>query len=140
MRRRDILRSMAASPLLPAKPARGNAKRPNVLFVISDDLNNDFGGMGRLAQVRSPNLDRVFARGVRFEHAYCQYPLCNPSRVSLFSGLYPDTTQVLDNVTPPRYAVPDFVTLPQHLRAHGYRARYFGKVFHLLDPGSWNDH
>lgn len=115
-------------------------QRPNILFVISDDLNNDFGGLGHLADIRSPHLDRLSARGVRFEHAYCQYPLCNPSRVSLLSGLRPTTTQVLDNITPPRYAVPDFVTLPQHLRAHGYQARYFGKVFHLLDPASWNDH
>jgi iduronate 2-sulfatase len=136
MHRREALKLLGSGALLSAAAP----KRPNVLFVISDDLNNDFGGLGHLGEIRSPNLDRLAARGVRFEHAYCQYPLCNPSRVSLFSGLYPTTTQVLDNVTPPRYAVPDFVTLPQHLRAHGYRARYFGKVFHLLDPQSWNDH
>lgn len=137
MRRREALRLLGASGLGAAGPI---TPRPNVLFVISDDLNNDFGGLGRLADVYSPNLDRLAARGVRFEHAYCQYPLCNPSRVSLFTGLYPTTTQVLDNVTPPRYAIPDFVTLPQHLRANGYQARYFGKVFHLLDPLSWIDH
>jgi iduronate 2-sulfatase len=131
MRRREALKLLMGAAAV---------KRPNVLFVISDDLNNDFGGVGRLAEVRSPNLDRLAARGVRFEHAYCQYPLCNPSRVSLFSGLYPTTTQVLDNVTPPRYAVPDFVTLPEYLRGHGYQSRYFGKVFHLLDPQSWRDH
>jgi arylsulfatase A-like enzyme len=136
MQRRDAVKTLAGGALF----ASSQPARPNVLFVISDDLNNDFGGLGHLADIRAPNLDRLAGRGVRFEHAYCQYPLCNPSRVSLFSGLYPTTTQVLDNVTPPRYAVPDFVTLPQHLRAHGYQARYFGKVFHLLDPASWNDH
>ena len=125
---------LAGAPL-----AAASASRPNVLFVISDDLNNDFGGIGHLADVRAPNLARLAARGVRFEQNYCQYPLCNPSRVSLLSGLYPSTTQVLDNLTPPRYAVPDFVTLPQHLRANGYLAAYFGKVFHLLDPASWKD-
>ena len=76
---------------------------------------------------------------MRFEHTYCQYPLCNPSRVSLLSGLYPETTAVLDNLTPPRYRIRNFVTLPQHLRAHGYQAAYIGKVFHLLDPASWRD-
>ena len=135
MKRREALKLLSVGALHAAAP-----KPPNVLFVISDDLNNDFGGLERLAKIHSPNLDRVAAHGVRFEHAFCQYPLCNPSRVSLFSGLRPTTTQVLDNVTPPRYAVPDFVTLPQHLRAYGYQARYFGKVFHLLDPKSWNDH
>ncbi len=136
MRRRDALKLLAGGAT--ARAAAANP--PNVLFVISDDLNNDFGGLGQLADIHTPHLDRLAARGVRFEHAYCQYPLCNPSRVSLLSGLRPTTTQVLDNITPPRYAVPDFVTLPQHLRAHGYRTRYFGKVFHLLDPASWNDH
>jgi iduronate 2-sulfatase len=135
MRRREALKILGASCM-----GAVSAAQPNVLFVISDDLNNDFGGLGRLAEIRSPHLDRVAARGVRFEHAYCQYPLCNPSRVSLFSGMYPTSTQVLDNVTPPRFAVPDFVSLPQHLRAHGYQTRYFGKVFHLLDAQSWNDH
>jgi iduronate 2-sulfatase len=134
MRRREALKMLAGAPL-----AAASAPRPNVLFVISDDLNNDFGGIGHLADVRAPNLGRLAARGVRFEQNYCQYPLCNPSRVSLLSGLYPSTTQVLDNLTPPRYAVPDFVTLPQHLRANGYQAAYFGKVFHLLDPASWKD-
>src|ERR1022692_2106662 len=101
MRRREALKLLAGSASLSAAPPQ----RPNVVFVISDDLNNDFGGLGRLGDIHSPHLDRLAARGVRFEHAYCQYPLCNPSRVSLFSGLYPDTTQVLDNLTPPRFAV-----------------------------------
>lgn len=138
MRRREALQLLGAGAL----PLAGNPapERPNVLFVISDDLNNDFGGIRHLADVHAPNLERLERRGVRFENAYCQYPLCNPSRVSLLSGLYPTTTRVLDNITPPRYAVRDFVTLPQHLRAHGYQAGYIGKVFHLLDPATWEEH
>jgi len=127
----------AASPA--SRTAGAADGRPNILFVISDDLNNDFGSDGRLAEVRTPNLDRVASRGVRFERNYCQYPVCNPSRVSLFSGLYPTTTRVLDNLTPPRYTLPDFVTLPQHLRANGYGAAFTGKVFPLQDPASWLD-
>lgn len=106
---------------------------------MSDDLNNDFGGVLHLADVHTPHLDRLSRQGVRFEQAHCQYPLCNPSRVSLLSGLYPTTTQVLDNITPPRYAITDYVTLPQHLRRYGYNAAYVGKVFHLLDPASWEN-
>ena len=61
------------SPQPPAAPAH-----PNVLFVISDDLNNDFGGVGHLADVHTPTIDRLARRGVRFERAYCQYTLCSP--------------------------------------------------------------
>ncbi|HLJ15999.1 MAG TPA: sulfatase [Bryobacteraceae bacterium] len=132
------MRTAAAGPWL-AQGLRGDASasRPNVLFVISDDLNNDFGGVLHLADTHVPHLDRLSRQGVRFERAFCQYPLCNPSRVSLLSGLYPTTTQVLDNITPPRYALTDYVTLPQYLRQHGYNTAYVGKVFHLLDPISW---
>ncbi|MGH9663768.1 MAG: sulfatase [Bryobacteraceae bacterium] len=138
MQRRDALKLLGAGACLRAADA--SSVRPNILFVISDDLNNDFGGIRHLAEVHAPNLDRLARRGVRFENAYCQYPLCNPSRVSLLSGLYPTTTEVLDNITPPRYAIRDFVTLPQYLRRNGYQAGYAGKVFHLLDPASWEDH
>src|ERR1700684_1107517 len=137
MERREFLKTSLAALLL-AREGRANtsASRPNVLFVMSDDMNNDFGGVSHLADVKAPHLDRLSREGVRFEHAYCQYPVCNPSRVSLLSGLYPTRTQVLDNITPPRYAVPDFVTLPQYFRRHGYNAAYVGKIFHnsQLDP------
>jgi len=90
MHRREVVKALAGSALagsalagsaLAATPALP----PNILFVISDDLNNDFGGIGDLADVRTPNLARLAARGVRFEQNYCHYPLCNPSRVS-YSG------------------------------------------------------
>lgn len=139
VRRRELLQGIAGGLLTGRSLAHAQtAARPNILFVISDDLNNDFG-LAHLAEVKTPNLDRVRDRSVRFVHNYCQYPLCNPSRVSIFSGLYPTTTQVLDNLTQPRSTIRDFVTLPQHLRSHGYQAAYFGKVFHLLDPMSWRD-
>lgn len=106
--------------------------RPNVLFVIVDDLNGRIGPYGDPV-AKTPNLDRLAARGVRFDRAYCNFPLCNPSRSSVLSGLMPTTTGVLDNKT---WLVPPdgHPTLPQHFQQHGYARAEFGKVWH--EPGN----
>src|SRR5688500_13416795 len=81
-------------------------KRPNVLLIVSDDLNTNLGCYGH-PLVKTPNIDRIAQRGVRFDRAYCQYPVCNPSRTSFLSGRYPITTGILDNQTPPRTNLKD---------------------------------
>jgi arylsulfatase A-like enzyme len=115
-------------------------RKLNVLFIMADDLRPELGCYGNRI-IKTPNIDRLAAWGVRFDKAYCQYPLCNPSRTSLLTGRHPTTTGVLDNETYFRAAHPDFVTLPQHFQANAYAALRAGKIFHggIDDTDAWTE-
>ncbi len=108
-------------------------ERPNVLFLICDDLNCDLGCYGH-PQVKSPHIDGLARRGVRFERAYCQYPLCGPSRASFMTGLYPDQTLVRRNAIHIREHVPNVQTMSQLFRNNGYFATRIGKIYHYNVP------
>ena len=119
----------------------------NVLFIISDDLNATLGCYGD-SRIKTPNIDALANRGVRFENAYCQYPLCGPSRNSMLTGLYPNSTGILGNSQIFRQTIPKQHSLSHAFRMKGYFAARIGKLYHYNvpksvgtnghdDPGSW---
>ena len=118
------------------------ASKPNVLLICVDDLKPVLGCYGDKI-VKSPNMDRLAARGVVFEKAFCNQAVCSPSRNTLLTGLRPQTLGIYELSTNFRQAVPDAVTLPQHFMAQGYRVEGLGKIFHVghgnvNDEASWS--
>jgi iduronate 2-sulfatase len=113
--------------------------RWNVLFIAVDDLRPEESA-SRTAVLKTPNLDRIAARGTTFERAYCQQAVCSPSRSSLMTGRRPDATRVWDLETHFRKALPDAVTVAQHFKNNGYFSQGMGKIFHhgFDDQPSWS--
>jgi len=115
----------------------------NVLFIAIDDLRPALGCYGDKTAI-TPNIDRLAKRGTLFNQVYCQQAVCCPSRLSLLTGLRPDTIKVWDLNTHFREALPNAVTLPQHFKNNGYHARSIGKIFHgggkpSKDPPTWSE-
>jgi len=117
------------------------AKPPNVLFIAVDDLRDWVGHLGGHPNAKTPHIDRLAKRGVSFTRAYCSAPLCNPSRISLLTGVAPYNSGVYGNREKLRAKLPDAVTLMQYFRASGYSVRGAGKIFHgngAYDQDSWD--
>jgi iduronate 2-sulfatase len=109
-------------------------EKKNVLFIIADDLNCYLGSYGHQL-AKTPNIDRLAEEGLLFENAYCNFPLCGPSRASMMTGLYPDQNNVKRNAILIRDRVPDAVTMTQVFMNHGYAATRIGKIYHYNNPG-----
>src|SRR5262245_39485160 len=122
--------------------ARVQNTRPNVLFIAVDDLNHWVGHLGRNKQVRTPNIDRLAARGVTFTRAYSAAPICNPSRAALMSGLRPSTTGVYTNESDWRPLIAREKTLVTHFRSNGFLTLAAGKIYHggLDRKDEWNEY
>jgi arylsulfatase A-like enzyme len=149
---RNLLRRLllVSAGLLQATIATANApagdERPNVLWIMSDDLRPQLGCYGD-PHAKTPHIDRFASRALRFDRAYIQCAVCSPSRNSMLSGLRPNTTGLHGFGKRVRDVVPDIITLPQHFKQNGYHTRGFGKVFHIYaesmlgsedDPESWS--
>jgi iduronate 2-sulfatase len=106
------------------------AEKPNVLFINVDDLR-DYGGVFTRDLVKTPNIDRLAARSTRFERAYVQYTVCNPSRSSYLTGLRCEQTGIFGNTVLLRERSPDVITLPQIFKEGGWHSAGYGKIFHL---------
>jgi iduronate 2-sulfatase len=116
------------------EPTQSVAKK-NVLLIISDDLNNFLGCYGD-QRAKTPHIDRLAARGTTFRRAYCTYPLCGPSRNSMLTGLYPNSTGILQNQQIFRQTIPKHLSLPHLFRNNGYFAARIGKLYHYNVPRS----
>jgi iduronate 2-sulfatase len=123
-------------------PAQKKNKKPkyNVLFISSDDLRPELGAYG-VPGIKTPNIDKIASRGMRFDNAYAQYPVCNPSRTSLLTGRYPTETRVMNNNDYFRRIDPSTVTLPQYFKNNGYVTLRSGKIYHggIDDEVSWTE-
>jgi iduronate 2-sulfatase len=142
--RREFLGTVAAAAAasLPgiSHAAPAPARKPNVLFLMADDMRVELGCYASMFHAKTPNIDALAKSGVRFDRNFCQFPLCNPSRVSLLTGRNPTRTSVLGNRTDFRTAHPDWTTLPQLFKNNGYVTIRAGKIFHggIDDAASWS--
>ncbi|MGY8770894.1 MAG: sulfatase-like hydrolase/transferase [Pirellulales bacterium] len=129
-----------SAEVAPSKTAAAGS--PNVLLIVCDDLNSHVSPSG-YQDIITPNMERLAKSSMRFTRAYCQYPVCGPSRSSFLSGLYPESTGVVDNTSDIRTVRPNTTTLPQWFKEHGYWTAGVGKIFHntKTDPGeiAWNE-
>ncbi|MEM6915969.1 MAG: sulfatase [Verrucomicrobiota bacterium] len=131
------------APTLLSEDSASTADRPNVLFIAVDDLRDWVGHLEGHPNSQTPNIDRIARRGVSFSNAHCSAPLCNPSRISLLTGIAPSNSGVFGNGEKMREKLPNAVTLMQHFRNSGYVVRGTGKIFHgksAYDKGSWDSY
>lgn len=119
---------------------KSNVEKPNILFIVVDDLRPELGCYGH-QQIKSPNIDRLASGGITFVNAYCNVPVCGASRASLLTGIRPSPGRFVDFDTWAEKDVPGAVSLPQQFRKNGYHTISNGKVFHQMNDirESWSE-
>jgi arylsulfatase A-like enzyme len=139
-RRRLLIGALFGCLGMADTPAIGAEEKWNVLLLMADDWRPELACYGVEGMI-TPNIDRLAAGGVRFERAFCQFPVCNASRSSMLTGHCPNVTKVVFNGSPLREFHPGCVTLPELFRKHGYVTATAGKIFHgrFPDPPSWDE-
>ncbi len=135
-----VMLGASVAPAVAQPPKQAGNKPMNVLFLVSDDMRAEWGVYGS-PQVVTPNLDKLAQQGVRFAHAYCQYPLSGPSRASILSGRRPTTSKVYGNREWFGTTYPDWVSLPKYFKLNGYTTLRTGKIFHggMDDTDAWTE-
>ena len=119
------------------KEAKG--KKKNVVFIAVDDMRTQLGCYGKTS-VKSPNIDKLAANGMVFKRAYCQQAICSPSRISLLTGMYCETTKIYGLLNRKKDKLPDIPSIPKHFRDNGYETISSGKIYHHGDddPVAWS--
>ncbi|MDF1852445.1 MAG: sulfatase [Verrucomicrobiales bacterium] len=137
----NLFRLVAIFAACSVSPAPAGEKKPNVLLIVCDDLNDYVETLGGHPQAATPNLTRLIESGVSFTQAHCNIPICNPSRASFMTGIYPHTSQVFGFENwDENEVLQNSRTLMAHFRAHGYRALGTGKVMHNRDKKEWDEY
>ena len=124
-----------------ANASDDEARKPNVLFISVDDLNDWIGCLGGHPQATTPNIDRLAASGVLFTNAHCAAPACNPSRTAIMTGISPHNSGMYDNRQKMREILPDSELLPKYFSRNGYWSAGSGKILHyFIDAQSWDEY
>lgn len=134
-----LVGSLLPTQAAPDQPASRIQDRPDVLFLIVDDLNDWISLLDPKAPIQTPHLERLARRGMLFTRAYCVSPACNPSRTATLTGLRPSTTGIYGNRSDWRRALPDRKTIMEQFRSAGYEVRGAGKIFHHKPRGVFHD-
>ena len=134
-----VLSALSSPTIAQTTQPPNSIQPPNVLFIAVDDLNDWLGCMHGHPNAKTPNLDKLAARGVLFQNAHCQAPLCGPSRASLMTGLRPSTTGIYgmiddDRIREDNEVTADIVFLPEYFQQQGYHTMGIGKLFHEHAP------
>lgn len=136
----SILITFVFAGALYAQEITTNLSKPNILFIMVDDLRPELGCYGN-EQIVSPNIDRLARRGQLFTQAYANYPVCGPSRASILSGLYASRSRFIGWNCSQDQDVPGIVSLPMHFKNNNYRTVSLGKVYNNFEDGkgSWDE-